>query len=271
MEFWGYSVNRISKHIKNEYWSLKQLRHRIWKVQKLSFFRKYNVNGCVDITGNEKQLPSAANISCIFWFAIFAFCNLSVWITKFIQRIRWCNPSKDYAYWVRNILKFCKSISIWKRLIWKIHIWNWTTYIFGFDRYGLVHITRTGSVLATLCVTIERFFAIVYPLKMIKKTRFLIIISLFASVSYNIPRFFEFETNVQRRPRIYNIRAAPLFPIVTAVRKFYKTNHPNVTIMVKDDKSRSRYAFNPNKGGGGGIQTFVGRSAAISRRSHLGT
>ena len=29
---------------------------------------------------------------------------------------------------------------------------------------------------------------------MIKKTRFLIIISLFASVSYNIPRFFEFET-----------------------------------------------------------------------------
>ena len=69
-----------------------------------------------------------------------------------------------------------------------------TTYIFGSYRYGLVHITRTGSVLATLCVTIERFFAIVYPLKMIKKTRFLIIISLFASVSYNIPRFFEFET-----------------------------------------------------------------------------
>ena len=34
------------------------------------------------------------------------------------------------------------------------------------------------------------------------------------------------------RPRIYNIRPAPLFPVV--VRKVYETDHPNVTIMVKD-------------------------------------
>ena len=29
---------------------------------------------------------------------------------------------------------------------------------------------------------------------MIKKTRFLILVSLFGSVAYNIPRFFEFQT-----------------------------------------------------------------------------
>ena len=34
------------------------------------------------------------------------------------------------------------------------------------------------------------------------------------------------------RPRIYNICPAPLFPVV--VRKVYETDHPNVTIMVKD-------------------------------------
>ena len=34
------------------------------------------------------------------------------------------------------------------------------------------------------------------------------------------------------RPRIYNIRPSPLFPVV--FRKVYETDHPNVTIMVKD-------------------------------------
>jgi hypothetical protein len=31
--------------------------------------------------------------------------------------------------------------------------------------YGLVHIFRVGSVFATLSVTLERFFAIVFPFK----------------------------------------------------------------------------------------------------------
>ena len=57
-----------------------------------------------------------------------------------------------------------------------------------------MHIGRVGSVLLTLSVTVERFFAIVHPLKRIKRTRFLIYSSVMASVAYNIPRFFEFKT-----------------------------------------------------------------------------
>ena len=57
-----------------------------------------------------------------------------------------------------------------------------------------MHIGRVGSVLATLSVVVERFIAIKYPLKTIRRSRFLIIISLVSSIIYNIPRFFEFET-----------------------------------------------------------------------------
>ena len=65
----------------------------------------------------------------------------------------------------------------------------------GETRYGFVHIGRVGSVLLTLSVTVERFFAIVYPLKRIRRTRFLIYSSVIGSIAYNIPRFFEFKTN----------------------------------------------------------------------------
>ena len=62
-------------------------------------------------------------------------------------------------------------------------------------RYGFVHIGRVGSVLLTLSVTVERFFAIVYPLKRIRRTRFLIYSSVIWAIAYNVPRFFEFQTN----------------------------------------------------------------------------
>ena len=62
-------------------------------------------------------------------------------------------------------------------------------------RYGFVHIGRVGSVLLTLSVTVERFFAIVYPLKRIRRTRFLIYSSVIGAIAYNVPRFFEFKTN----------------------------------------------------------------------------
>ena len=61
-------------------------------------------------------------------------------------------------------------------------------------RYGFVHIGRVGSVFLTLSVTVERFFAIVYPLKRIRRTRFLIYSSVIGTIIYNIPRFFEFKT-----------------------------------------------------------------------------
>ena len=65
----------------------------------------------------------------------------------------------------------------------------------NFNRYGFVHIGRVGSVLLTLSVTVERFFAIVYPLKRLRRTRFLIYTSTVGTIAYNVPRFFEFKTN----------------------------------------------------------------------------
>ena len=69
------------------------------------------------------------------------------------------------------------------------------TCLFIFNRYGFVHIGRVGSVLLTLSVTVERFFAIVYPLKRLRRTRFLIYTSTVGTIAYNVPRFFEFKTN----------------------------------------------------------------------------
>ena len=57
-----------------------------------------------------------------------------------------------------------------------------------------MHIGRVGSVLATSAVTIDRFVAVVYPLKKFKKTRFILSVCLIGSILYNIPRFLEFET-----------------------------------------------------------------------------
>jgi len=54
------------------------------------------------------------------------------------------------------------------------------------------------------------------------------------------------------RPRIYNIRPAPLFPVV--VRKVYETDHPNVTIMVKDKtKERVKRGAPPSLTSGGNM------------------
>lgn len=60
--------------------------------------------------------------------------------------------------------------------------------------FGFAHIGRVGSVFATLIVTIERFIAVVYPLRKLQKNQQLLSICLFGSVVYNIPRFLEFET-----------------------------------------------------------------------------
>ena len=59
----------------------------------------------------------------------------------------------------------------------------------------MAHIARVGSVLATLLVTIERFVAVVYPLKRMTKSTSvsLIYCSIIIAISYNIPRFFEFD------------------------------------------------------------------------------
>ena len=77
-------------------------------------------------------------------------------------------------------------------------------------RFGLVHISRVGSVFMTLSVTVERFVAIVYPLQRITigtldspiasgmrggsrgsntGAKLLIIVSTITAVVYNIPRY----------------------------------------------------------------------------------
>ena len=50
-------------------------------------------------------------------------------------------------------------------------------------------------MLSTLSVAMERYFAIKYPLKMIEKSRSLILFCVIFSILYNIPRFLEFKTS----------------------------------------------------------------------------
>ena len=54
---------------------------------------------------------------------------------------------------------------------------------------GLIAVARTGSVYVTISITVERYFAIVHPLKdfmAIKK--FLLPFTIFFSVAYNIAK-----------------------------------------------------------------------------------
>ena len=63
-------------------------------------------------------------------------------------------------------------------------------------RFAFAHVGRVGSTFATMIVTIERFIAIVYPFRAIRKNMSLTLMSycLVFSIIYNIPRFLEFRT-----------------------------------------------------------------------------
>ena len=62
--------------------------------------------------------------------------------------------------------------------------------------YGLTHTTRVGSVFATVSVTLERFFAIVFPFKDVNRLKkFLIPSTVVFTIIYNIPKFFEVRQN----------------------------------------------------------------------------
>ena len=58
--------------------------------------------------------------------------------------------------------------------------------------FGIGHTGRVGSVYLTLSVTIERYFAIVHPLRHVGWKRILAPLSIMFAVAYNVPRFFEF-------------------------------------------------------------------------------
>ena len=62
--------------------------------------------------------------------------------------------------------------------------------------YGLGHIGRVGSVFVTVSVTIERYFAIVHPLKHFRGKKYLLLIPSLMAIVYNIPKFLEFELQV---------------------------------------------------------------------------
>ena len=66
----------------------------------------------------------------------------------------------------------------------------------NYFRFALAHIGRVGSTFATMIVTIERFIAIVYPFRAIRKNTSLILMgcNFVVAIIYNIPRFFEFRT-----------------------------------------------------------------------------
>ena len=105
----------------------------------------------------------------------------------------------EYFIYVSNHISFITT-GFWccnskKDLLDSIRIKTYSNLLLKTYRYGFVHIGRVGSVFLTLSVTVERFFAIVYPLKRIRRTRFLIYSSVIGAIAYNIPRFLEFKTN----------------------------------------------------------------------------
>ena len=59
--------------------------------------------------------------------------------------------------------------------------------------FGIGHIGRVGSVFMTMSVTIERYFAIVHPLKHFSGKRYLLVVPIVVTVFYNVPKFFEFQ------------------------------------------------------------------------------
>ena len=77
-------------------------------------------------------------------------------------------------------------------------------YVMPFT-YGLTHTTRVGVVFATLSVTLERFFAIVFPFKNVDEVKkWLIPSTVVFTVIYNIPKFFEVKyfknSNIMHKP-----------------------------------------------------------------------
>lgn len=69
----------------------------------------------------------------------------------------------------------------------------------SFIYFGLLHTFRVGSVCVTVCINIERVFAIVFPLKSVTWKRYLLPVSTTIAILYNLPKYFEFEVKVNSK------------------------------------------------------------------------
>mgnify|MGYP002046564996 CR=1 FL=1 len=94
-----------------------------------------------------------------------------------------------FERWLRFIDCDCSN---WP-LLYTIWLIMWISDHF---RFAMAHIGRVGSTLATLMDTIERFIAVVYPLRAIQKSTSLTLMRccFVVAIIYNLPRFFEFHT-----------------------------------------------------------------------------
>ena len=64
--------------------------------------------------------------------------------------------------------------------------------------YGLVHVSKVGSVFTTLAVSLERYFAVCHPLwiriRRCHPAMYIILVTVFA-FAFNIPKFLEFKVS----------------------------------------------------------------------------
>ena len=85
---------------------------------------------------------------------------------------------------------------------------------------GLVGVARTGSVYMTMSITVERYFAIVHPLKdFIALKKYLLPATITFSLVYNIPKVFNTNFVNVRHPKnmspdIINISQQNIFLII---------------------------------------------------------
>ncbi len=91
------------------------------------------------------------------------------------------------------------GVKCWRRNHRSLFLSNWFTFRYGnyvavhFISYthGALHIARTGSVYVTMSVTLERYFAIVYPLKHFTIKKYLLPTTVFFAIAYNVPKVGE--------------------------------------------------------------------------------
>ena len=96
----------------------------------------------------------------------------------------------SYKISVENI-KFGEASSLIKCLP-KSNTYTSITYIL-FARFAIGGIGRVGSVILTLCVTLERYVSVCQPFSKLKFKKFLMPASLAFAIAYNLPKFFEWE------------------------------------------------------------------------------